>query len=240
MAAPVYDNSVQVSSASNVASLTSASWTIAGSDRYLVASANSAALTSVTPTSVKWGGSGGTNLTMQGSAITYNSAVRRMSCWTLLAPAAESNTLYCLWPSNQDNTSLMGVSATGVDQTTPIGTLASATGTNNSPTVNATTVADDLVVGMVGVWADGTSPTVTVGAGQTARQEIEGGAFGDDGWGVCTETATGTSTTTNWTTTGNVGAWGVFALPLKPVAAATGRPPLSRPSLQAVSRGAFH
>lgn len=225
MAAPVYDNSVQVSSASNVASLTSASWTIAGNNRYLVTLANSAALTTVTPTSVKWGGSSGTNLTMQGSAITYNSAIRRMSCWTLLAPTAQTSTLYCLWPSNQDNTALIGLSATGVDQSAPIGTLASATGTTNAPTVNATTVADDLVVGMVGVWADGTSPAVTVGNGQTARQEIEGGAFADDGWGMSTETATGTSTTTNWTTTGSVEEWGVYALPLKPVAAGTGCPP---------------
>jgi len=235
MAAPVYDNSVKVSSASNVASLTSASWTIAGSNRYLVASANSAAGTTVDPTSVKWGGSGGTDLSKRGASLTYNSAIRRMSCWTLLAPTAQSSTLYCLWPSNQDNTCLMGVSAADVDQSTPTGTIASATGATSTPTVNATTVADDFVVDMVGAWSDGNDPQLTVGAGQTSRQEEEGASFVDDAWGMSTEVATGTSTTMSWTTGGVGQEWGIYAVPLKPVSA-TGRPPLQRPTLQAVTR----
>ncbi len=225
MAAPVYNSSVKVSSASNVASLTSASWTIAGSNRYLVASANSAAGTTVDPTAVRWGGSGGTAMSKQGASLTYNSAIRRMSCWTLLAPTAQSSTLYCLWPSNQDNTALMGVSATGVNQSTPTGTIASATGASQTPTVNATTVADDFVIDMVGYWSDGTTPLLTVGAGQTSRLEIEGSPFLDDAWGMSTETATGTSTTMSWSGSGAFAPqWGIYAVPLKPVAGATATP----------------
>lgn len=221
MAAPTYDNSASTSG-HTVSSLTSASWTIGGSNRYLVGMVHNASGTpaSVDPSAMRWGGSGGTLMTKQGSTLQYNGTIRRLSCYTLLAPTAQSSTLYALWSANQENVAISGVSANGVDQTTPLGTVASATGTTATPTVNATTVADDFVVDMTGVWGDGVNPTITVGGGQTSRQEIEGGTYSpDDAVGQSTEVATGTSTTMSWTTAGGVAAWAIFAVPLKPVAA---------------------
>lgn len=217
MAAPVYDNSAQVYSAANVSSLTTASWTIAGADRYLVAGVCSGAGSPVDPTGCKWGGSGGTALTKQGTTLTVNANLRASS-FTLVAPTAQTSTLYCNWPSTQDETALIGVSLTGVDQSTPLGTRVTATGTSLTPSVAATTAVDDLVVDIV--WAGeslGGSPTLLVGLNQTSRQEIEGAALTYACMGMSTEVATGASTTMSWAVTdATTPDWGLIALPVKP------------------------
>lgn len=219
MAAPVYDNSASTFSGANVASLTTASWAIGGSDRYLVAGIGSGAATPVDPTEMRWGGSAGTLLTKFGTTQSLG-ANWKLSAYGLLAPTAQTSTLYGLWPSTQDETAISGVSATGVDQTTPTGTVATAAGTDTAPTVAVTTAADDFVVDVI--WfgdSSGASRTLTVGAGQTSRQEIEGANLVYEGMGMSTEVATGTSTTMSWTISGAVDNWGIQGIPLKPVAA---------------------
>ena len=225
-----FDASEQAFSGSNVASLTTPAFVIGGSNRYLVAGTGSGAGTRQAVTAVKWGGSGGTGLTQQGSAVDFSPAnpYFRTTCWGLLAPTAQSATLYASWASNQDETALAGASYTGVDQATPTGTLATATanlsgGTQTpAPTVDASTVADDWVVDIVWVGdTSGASRTITAGAGQTAREEVEGANLVYECLGLSDEIATGATTTMSWSISGSVnGGWGMFALPLKPVSGA--------------------
>lgn len=219
MAAPTYDNSVQASTVVAGSSITSGSWTIGGTNTFLVGGIASSAGSPVASTSMKWGGSGGTDLTQRGTTITVNS-FSRAAVWTLTGPAVSTTTLYGSWGSNQDEHMIMGVSLNGVDPSTPLGTVAQASGSNSNPTVNVTTVADDMVVDFVFTFDNNFAGlTLTVGAGQTSRQELE--ALGSvDSCGMSTEVATTTTTTMSWTcsSTSNMN-WGIFGVPCKPVAA---------------------
>jgi hypothetical protein len=235
-----YDIHGSTWSTGNVASLTTSSFTIGGSDRYLVAGVCSGAGTPVNPTEARWGGSGGTLMTKESTTLDVG-ATFKTSMYRLLAPTAQTSTLYCLWPSNQDETALGGISFTGVDQTTPVRSSASATGTG-SPTVNVTTVADDMVVDVM--WAGeatGTSTTLAVGGSQTSRIEIEGTDLGGfEALGMSHETATGTSVTMSWTITdATTNNWGIRALPLIPAAAAGGGARTSQFAGQPMLRGPF-
>lgn len=217
MAAPTYDNAAAAYSAANVASLTTASWAIAGN--YLVAGISSGAGTAVDPSGMKWGGSGGTAMTKNGSTLTGGPNVKT-SAYGLLSPTIQTSTLYGSWGSNQDETCIGGVSVSGVDTGTPTGTTTTATGTTTTPTVTATTVADDFVVDVV--WfgdRSGSSRTMTVGVGQVSRNQIDGGLLSPyEAFAMSTEVATLTSTTMSWEISGSVDWWGIFAIPLKPSA----------------------
>ena len=223
-AAPTVDNSISASSEAAATSLETVSWAIAGSTRYLICGVGSGAGTPVDVTNVKWGGSGGTPLLQEGSTLNIGANLK-LSIWKLLAPTAQSSTIYADWGSSQDERVIFCVSANGVDQTTPIGTMATATGSaSNTSTVNVTTSADDLVIDVT--WAvDSFGGTLVVGAGQTMQKEIENPTLTYEAGGTSTEVATGASTTMSWTfTTGGttMDDWGIMAIPLKPDAGGGG------------------
>lgn len=214
--AAVFDNSASTSSAANVSSLTTASWTISGSNRYLFAGVASGAAVPQDPTACKWGGSGGTGLTQNGTPIT-DSSTHRLSIWELIAPSTGSQTLFASWGSNQDETALGGVSYTGVDQSTP--SRARSTNTlsgQSSPftaTVTVTTSQNgDLIVDAM--WAAdntaATNPTIAVDASQTSRIEIEGATIGFEAYGMSEEAATGANTVMSWTVSGVTAGQGSF------------------------------
>jgi len=223
MAAPTYNIHGSTFSAANVASLTTASFTVSGSDRYMVAGAGSGASSPANVSAVKWGGSGGTDFTIEGSQQNIASN-GRTSQWTLLAPSASTTTLFASWAANQDETPVGAIAVNGVDQTSPKGTQATASGTNTTPGVNATTAVDDFVIdSMFFLNTNCNSRTITVGAGQTSRVEVEGANLTCEGFGMSHEVATGVSTTMSWTISGAItGGWRTFALPLKPVSGGGG------------------
>lgn len=194
-----YDNGVTVSSASNVSSLTSASWTISGSNTYLAAQIGSGAGTPVAPNACKWGGSGGTALTQVGSTQTFNTYFKH-SVWELVGATAQSSTMYCSWPSNQDETALLAVSYTGVDQTTPKGTVATNQAeTSASPTVTVTSVSGDVVVGFC-YFANSNGGVTSLTSSQTERKKIVTiGGLGYEALSIADTTASGTSTVMTWT-----------------------------------------
>ncbi len=136
-------------SEANVSSLTSGSWSVSGSNRLLLAFPASGAGTPVNPNSVKWGGSGGTSLTQQGSTIDIG-PYGKLSLFSLVAPTAQTATSYYSWSSAQDETCGGMLAFTSVNQSTPLGTVATSTGagtTTLSPSINVSSVAGDLVVG---------------------------------------------------------------------------------------------
>lgn len=105
---------------------------------------------------------------------------------------------------------------TGVAQTGSTGTVATADGASDTPSVTVSSATGELVVDAVGWNAGGDG---TAGASQTKRAE------GVSGNGISMDVATSdeagaASVTMSWTVTGG-GAWVILGVPLKPVAVAT-------------------
>jgi hypothetical protein len=212
--AALVDNSVKASDNTGggaTTTLETASFAVAGSNRVLYVLAGSGAGTPVDPSAVKWGGSGGTSLTQIGTTLNVGANVK-ISLWRLIAPAATSSTIHVTWGSGQDERWIIGVSTKDTDQTTPNGTLASATGSGTGPTVAATTTSGNLVLDFMS-WLDGGGSSFTVTDDvPDSLQEIEGATLQYEGAGASRETAAGASTTTSWTISGGAGNdWGIFA-----------------------------
>lgn len=204
-------------SAANVASLTSPSWTLTGSNLYVHAGVLSGANTPVDPSAVKVGGSGGTAMTQKGATQNVGANVK-VSAWGLANAPAGSTTSYVSWASNQDETALVAASYAGVDTSTPNRTVATATGSNATPSVAATSVSGDLVVDVAGFLdGNGAALTLTVGASQTSHGEVEGANLTFEGLGTSHEAATTTSTTMSWTISGTPQqGWATIAYALIP------------------------
>ena len=235
-AAIAFDNAASTSSAANVSSLETGSWAIAGSERILIAGAMSGAGTPVAPSAAKWGGSGGTDLTIIGVSTNF-ATFGHMSQWRLVAPSASTTTLYVSWPSNQDETAIGGASYTGVDQTTPLGTQASATGApiSTAATVDVSSAAGELVVDVVAFLDNsGNITSLTAGAGQTARVDIDlVGGLDFESFGMSEEAGAAT-VTMSWTGTGTNTGWTIKGVPLKP----SGGAPTCVPMLTLLGVGA--
>ncbi|MCO5213704.1 MAG: hypothetical protein M9936_28730 [Caldilinea sp.] len=214
--AVAYQTGVATKSAANVATLTSASMTVSGSNTYLLALVVSGAGSPVDPVSCKWGGSGGTAMTKVGTTLTFGT-YWKATLYELVAPAAGANTLYVDYGTNQDETGVIGVLYTGVDQTTPRGTVGTGFNNNSHPmSATCTTVSGDTVVGAVFI---GTN-LAGFSDSQTVRQSWAEIAPGYELASVGDKTASGTSTTVNWNTTYTC-PWGAFAVPLKEAAGGT-------------------
>lgn len=166
-------------------------------------------------------------------SITYNSVVLslikaqssaagavRSELWGLVAPATGSNTIAVTLSTGLD--SIGGAdSYTSVEQTTPYEAANSATATNvgaADATVDVITVADNNWV-IDNVATDDTA--ITVGAGQTSRNNVTGtlgsGAMSTEG----PKTPAGT-VTMSWTNVDALKTWAIVAAGLRPVAAGPG------------------
>lgn len=193
------------------------SWahTCTGSNRYLVVGVS---MLSVAGSNVSGVTYGGVAMTFLG-AIASGSGAIRSELWGLISPATGSNTVEVTLSAALD--SIAGATSfTGVNQTSPIEGYNSATATNvgaADATVNVTTVADnDWVVDCVA-----TSDTaITVGAGQTSRNNVTGtlgsGAMSTEG----PKTPAG-SVTMNWTDVGAAATWSIGAIGLRDINAAS-------------------
>jgi hypothetical protein len=89
----------------------------------------------------------------------------------LLSPPSGANTVSITW-TYVYYTEIKATSRSyfGVDPSTPFGTVATlAWGQTATPSVNAASAADEVVIDFLGVLSDGEGGTMSVGAGQTAR-----------------------------------------------------------------------
>lgn len=221
-------------SASAIATLETASFTPTGANKVIYALVGGGATAPGSPTAVKYAsaaGVGGESLTLLDSVRTVDTNIKT-SVWQLVAPSAASGTIHATYASNNDERWIIAVAVQDSDGT--IGPIAFGTATGSTaPTVNATTVAGDLVLDFLSVLqGSGGSPTLTVGAGQASVKELEGGtpATGSatnigifEAAGVSSETAAGASTTMSWTISGSA-SWGVHAFAVKGAAAAAASP----------------
>ena len=225
-----FDNANSVSGTS-VSNLTTSAWTIAGSDRLLVAGMGWGDGTPGNYTAIKWGGSGGTSLTQVGSTVAGGS-FHKVAMARLIAPTAASQTLYGEISAAAAAMAVGGVSFTGVDQTTPLGTSATNSGTGSdttfTPTVNVSSATGEVVIDIAyGGSDDGTGTTLTIsaGTGQTMRWEQESIATFDAGT-MSTEAGAATVTMSHTFTFNNFQpwAWGIIGVGIKEAAAGAAAP----------------
>jgi len=135
----------------------------------------------------------------------------RADLWYLVAPAAGPGTITATLSSGSAVV-LGAVTLNNVNPTTPIGTVASATGDSANPSVQVTTVAGQLVVDTLATVGDFGSPTAALGQAQQWNAVNVG--FNERGAGS-SKLAAGTSTTMAWVRNLNIN-WGLVAVPFNP------------------------
>lgn len=217
------NNSASVASATPSTTLETAAFAVGGANRVLYALIGSGSTAPSDPSAVKWGGSAGASMTLLGTTLTINTN-EKISLFRLISPAASTSTVHATWAGTDDERWIIAIAVEVADQTTPNGTVATATGTNHSPTVDVASVTGDLVLDFVNFMdGNGSSYTLTAGAGQTEQKNLGGGvAIGPyEGAAASKETAAGTSTTMSWAIsgTGTSLGWGIFAFAVNAAAA---------------------
>lgn len=216
-----YDNSVQANSTAGVANITSGAFTLGGVNRcaYVMALCADAGVSDATE--VRMDNSAGTLFTKQGASLSI-STVMKLSLWRLIAPASGSHPIFMKAAAANAVMALIAVNYQDCDQTNPNGTIVTASGTNATPSANVPSAVGQLVADFLG-WLDtaASGRTITVGSGQTSRQEIEGATLlSEAGAASSTEVATTTSTTMDWTMSGAPSdGWATFAFALNGISA---------------------
>lgn len=172
------------------------------------------------------GGSSVTGITYNSVAMTFKGAIASVSgavrteIWELVAPASGSNSIAVTLSGALDSIG-NACSFSQVHQTIPSEALNTASATNvgaADATVDVTTVADmDWVVDNVAT----NDTAITVGAGQTSRNNVTGtlgsGAMSTEG----PKTPAG-SVTMNWTSVGAAQTWSTVAIGVRNLNASGG------------------
>lgn len=156
------------------------------------------------------------SVTYSSQALTYiddseSTENDQVSLYYLLNPPTGTNSIVVTLTTSDDAFAGAGISFTGVDQTTPLGTSASAIGSTSPATVTTTTTSGDIVVAVTA--NDDKSMTASV------DNDIFTGNQPGFYFGIGTETASSSSTTTEWTLSDD--NWAMAAVPVKPAAGST-------------------
>lgn len=153
-------------------------------------------------------------VTYNGVAMTKVSSVTNSTAhaalYQLVAPATGANNVVVSFSSTMDDVVVGAVSFTNVDQTTPLGTAVTNTGSSTTPTVSVTAVVGNVVVDVVG--HTGTT-TPTVNGSQTQMWNSAGGASNSRHF-ASRETAGGTTVAMDWSGAAN-SAWASVGVAVK-------------------------
>jgi hypothetical protein len=126
--------------------------------------------------------------------------------WRLLAPTSGTANVVATLSVSVDGHLINATNLSSVDQTTPTGTFASATGSTGNPSVAAAGATGDLVLDAMGADAS-TGGTNVVGAGQTSQQSgTRNGEFA-----AFSSEAGAASVTMSWTRSTN-STWAIGAV----------------------------
>ena len=154
---------------------------------------------------------GGTAMTRVGDTTGVVNTMR-ISLWQLVNPPSGSANVI-VTPSTNNTAFIVGaVSYFGVNQTTPLGTFVQATGGSGSPTVNATSATNDLVVDVVSVGGALLGNSLTGGAGQSERYNVNTAVLLGGGMIGASSTKPGAATVTmSWKQNGFLfnGPWAI-------------------------------
>ncbi|MGB6045519.1 MAG: DUF4347 domain-containing protein, partial [Pirellulales bacterium] len=180
-----------------------------GTSRLMLVGVSMDAQTSASVTSVTYNGSA---LSLVGTIQDTGSNVR-VELWQMVAPATGTHDVVVSFSQSMTEGGIAGVMTfNGVDQTTPLGSFASAQGIGTTASVNVSTDVGDLVFSTMGV-DGGTDDALNHAAGQTEYWETF--QPGTEGAGS-TKLATSTSETMSWTFLSN--QWAIGAVSVKSVA----------------------
>jgi uncharacterized repeat protein (TIGR01451 family) len=163
---------------------------------------------SITVTSVSYAGQSLTRVGLR----TQDEAHSQM--WRLVNPPSGAGTV-TVTVSNaaSEDSIVVGVATfTGVDQTTPLGTVAGSNGTSASPSINVSSATGELVLAVL---AADDGRTATDAGGQTSRWNLRTETGADGIRGAGSTKAGATSTTLSWTLDVS-DWWAVVAAPIKP------------------------
>lgn len=116
--------------------------------------------------SVKWGGSGGTDLAL---LVNYGVQSEFISVWYLSNPTTGTNDVYASTPSS-NRTMMHCMTWQDVASTVSDGTPGTANGNDASPSVNMTTSTDNSAVMLV-VGNDPKTKTISFPAGETQKSQ---------------------------------------------------------------------
>jgi len=157
----------------------------------------------------------GVALTQVGSRA--NATDARVEIWRLIAPPTGTHDVVITFSSELSSASRAGVMTfTGVNQTTPLGTFASAIGSASPATVNVTSAANELVFDTVGTESQSSPFSLTVGAGQTQRWSSVSMGYDRFLAGGSTEPGAA-SVTMSWAIVPTTSIpWAIAAVPIKP------------------------
>lgn len=210
----VYSNSARGFSASAATTISTASFTVSGANRYILAFVFSGAGTPVAPSGVTWNGEALTQLSTTLNATAFG----KFSLWAKVSPGAATGVCTATFGSAQDERGITCLSFTNTNQGTPTGTIATATGSNFSVSNTATVVSGDLVIdGAFFLDVSCNNYTWTIGGSQTQRIKIDGTDTGCEGLANSTITASSSSQAMTWTVPTATGTleWATFAFALK-------------------------
>src|SRR5207244_11144177 len=142
--------------------------TTSGTNNVLVVGVSWANITTRTVTSVTYGVQ---TMTSAGSAVNAGNAGAEI--FYLVAPAVGSNTVSVTLSGSANSLVGGAVTLTGVNQTTPLGTFASATGSSTTPSVTVTSNTGETVIDTVSLTSSG---AMTVNGAQV--QQWQAGTSG--------------------------------------------------------------
>jgi hypothetical protein len=156
---------------------------------------------------------GGVPMTLVGEEISNGNA--RMHLYMLLNPTPGTADVVVNLSANPDKGIVVSATTfTGVNQTTPLGIFNSATANSNSPTVTVSSATGELVFDVMTM----RQQTITVGAGQTQRWNVNAG--GEIYGGAGSTKPGAASITMSWTPSGSK-EWAIGAVSIKPAPAVT-------------------
>jgi hypothetical protein len=205
--------------ADNATVAESASFAIAGSNLYAFGMLGVFGDPRPNTPTLKWGGSGGVALTRIGTELSL-SAFNAMGVFGLVAPTAQTSTVYASWTNMTAGAVLGMVSYTNVDQTTPINTVYTANAQMSGATATATvtvptTVGKTVVAFCFAVDQFDNTITLTAPLGFTDRYNANGPSYHYEDVVACIvdKVATTTSTVMSVDITGasTGGYWGIVA-----------------------------
>ena len=192
----------------NGSGITELSWshTVSGSNTYLVIVVGEQNGAGRVVSSIDVAGSAA-------SLIARNTtSIYKGELWGIKAPT--SGTITVTFSGTVDDAVANSTNYTGVDQTAPLGTAASATGTSTTPSVAVSSAADELVVDCI---FHNDTDTMCPDGSQIGRWHGIP-PMNDGGLGHSNE-AGDTSVTMSWLMSGSE-PWTIVGVPLKPVAVA--------------------
>ncbi len=187
---------------------------LSGSNRILMVGVSYRNKDRETVSSVTYGGQA---MTQVGTAKsdTDSSPDGQIYIFRLLNPPTGINTLLVTWNSALDEGGVVGaITYAGVDQTTPLGTFASADGNSTAPAVTVTSASNQLVFGVV---AGRTTSDYTVTGGGTALWSAR--PFSGETAGASQSKTGAASVALGWS--GSSEKWAAGGVSIKP-ATATG------------------